>query len=159
MLAVASERGICLLEFLDRRAIATALRDLRRRFGAPIVPGSSEHVDRLRTELASYFGGSLRRFGVPLDLAGTSFQRRVWSRLLEIPFGDTVSYARVAKEVGRREAVRAVGHANGRNPVAIVVPCHRVVRTDGSLCGYGGGLWRKRWLLQHERDVLRPSGP
>jgi AraC family transcriptional regulator, regulatory protein of adaptative response / methylated-DNA-[protein]-cysteine methyltransferase len=159
MLAVASERGLCLLEFLDRRAIATALRDLRRRFGVPIVPGSSEHVDRLRAELASYFGGALRRFEVPLDLAGTAFQRRVWRRLREIPFGDTVSYARVAKEVGRREAVRAVGHANGRNPVAIVVPCHRVVRTDGSLCGYGGGLWRKRWLLQHERDALRPSGP
>jgi AraC family transcriptional regulator of adaptative response/methylated-DNA-[protein]-cysteine methyltransferase len=158
MLAVASERGVCLLEFLDRRAIATALRDLRRRFGAPIVPGPSEHVDRLRAELAAYFGGTLQRFGVPLDLAGTAFQQRVWSRLQEIPFGDTVSYARVAREVGRRAAVRAVGHANGRNPVAIVVPCHRVVRTNGSLCGYGGGLWRKRWLLQHERAVLRPSG-
>jgi AraC family transcriptional regulator of adaptative response/methylated-DNA-[protein]-cysteine methyltransferase len=153
MLAVASERGVCLLEFLDRRAIATALRQLRRRFGIPIVPGPSEHVDRLRVELAAYFGGSLRRFDVSLDLAGTAFQRRVWSRLQEIPFGDTVSYARVARDVGRRDAVRAVGHANGRNPVAIVVPCHRVVRTDGSLCGYGGGLWRKRWLLQHERTA------
>jgi AraC family transcriptional regulator of adaptative response/methylated-DNA-[protein]-cysteine methyltransferase len=158
MLAVASERGVCLLEFLDRRAIATALRDLRRRFGTPIVPGPSEHVERLRAELAAYFGGTLRRFGAPLDLAGTAFQQRVWSRLQEIPFGDTVSYARVAREVGRRDAVRAVGHANGRNPVAIVVPCHRVVGADGSLCGYGGGLWRKRWLLQHERGVLRPAG-
>jgi AraC family transcriptional regulator of adaptative response/methylated-DNA-[protein]-cysteine methyltransferase len=153
MLAVASERGVCLLEFLDRRAIAPALRDVRRRFGIPIVPGPSEHVDRLRAELAAYFGGTLRRFDVPLDLAGTAFQRRVWSRLQEIPFGDTVSYARVALEVGRRDAVRAVGHANGRNPVAIVVPCHRVVGADGSLCGYGGGLWRKRWLLQHERTA------
>jgi methylated-DNA-[protein]-cysteine S-methyltransferase len=114
-------------------------------------------VDRLRAELAAYFGGRLRRFGVPLDLAGTAFQQRVWSRLREIPFGDTVSYARIAREVGRRDAVRAVGHANGRNPVAIVVPCHRVVGTDGSLCGYGGGLWRKRWLLEHERAALRPS--
>jgi AraC family transcriptional regulator of adaptative response/methylated-DNA-[protein]-cysteine methyltransferase len=159
MLAVASERGICLLEFLDRRAIATALRALRRRFGVPIVPGSSAHVARLRTELGAYFDGRLRRFEVPLDLAGTEFQRSVWRRLQEIPFGETVSYTRVAREVGRRDAVRAVGRANGQNPVAIVVPCHRVVRTDGSLCGYGGGLWRKRWLLQHERDARRPSGP
>jgi AraC family transcriptional regulator of adaptative response/methylated-DNA-[protein]-cysteine methyltransferase len=157
MLAVSSERGICLLEFLDRRAIATELRDLRRRFGVSIVPGSGEHLDRLRTELAEYFGGVRRRFEVPLDLGGTAFQGRVWSRLQRIPFGDTVSYARVARDVGKTEAVRAVGHANGKNPVAIVVPCHRVVRSDGSLCGYGGGLWRKRWLLQHEREaLLRP---
>jgi AraC family transcriptional regulator of adaptative response/methylated-DNA-[protein]-cysteine methyltransferase len=152
MLAVSSGRGICLLEFLDRRALAAELRALSARLGIPIVPGSNEHLERLRTELDAYFRGALRRFEVSLDLSGTPFQRRVWSRLLEIPFGDTVSYSRIAEEVGRREAVRAVGHANGRNPVAIVVPCHRVVRTDGSLCGYGGGLWRKRWLLQHERE-------
>jgi AraC family transcriptional regulator of adaptative response/methylated-DNA-[protein]-cysteine methyltransferase len=152
MLAVSSGRGICLLEFLDRRALAAELRALSARLGIAIVPGSNEHLDRLRTELDAYFRGALRRFEVPLDLSGTPFQRRVWSRVLEIPFGDTVSYSRIAEEVGRREAVRAVGHANGRNPVAIVVPCHRVVRTDGSLCGYGGGLWRKRWLLQHERE-------
>jgi AraC family transcriptional regulator, regulatory protein of adaptative response / methylated-DNA-[protein]-cysteine methyltransferase len=157
MLAVASERGICLLEFLDRRAIATALRDLRRRLGVPIVPGSNQHMGRLRTELGRYFGGVLRRFEVPLDLGGTAFQRRVWRRLQEIPFGDTVTYSRIAKELGRLDAVRAVGQANGRNPVAIVVPCHRVVRTDGSLCGYGGGLWRKQWLLQHERAALSPG--
>jgi AraC family transcriptional regulator of adaptative response/methylated-DNA-[protein]-cysteine methyltransferase len=157
ILAVASERGVCLLEFLDRQAIATELRELRRRFRGPIVLGSNEHVDRLRVELAAYFAGTLRRFEVPLDLGGTTFQRRVWSRLLEIPFGDTVSCSQVAKDVGRVEGVRAVGQANGKNPVAIVVPCHRVVRTDGSLCGYGGGLWRKRWLLQHERDALQPG--
>jgi AraC family transcriptional regulator of adaptative response/methylated-DNA-[protein]-cysteine methyltransferase len=157
MLAVSSERGLCLLEFLDRRAIAAEVRELRARFRIPIVPGSNEHADHLRTELQEYFCGTLRRFEVPLDLSGTSFQRRVWSRLREIPFGETVSYSQVAKEVGTLEAVRAVGQANGKNPVAIVVPCHRVVRTDGSLCGYGGGLWRKRWLLQHERDLLHPS--
>jgi AraC family transcriptional regulator of adaptative response/methylated-DNA-[protein]-cysteine methyltransferase len=164
MLAVASERGICLLEFRDRRTIATELRDLRRRFVAPIVPGSNEHVERLRGELGEYFGGTRQRFEVPLDLGGTAFQRRVWSRLVEIPFGETVSYAEVGKDVGKPNAVRAVGQANGRNPVAIVVPCHRVVRADGSLWGYGGGLWRKRWLLQHERrhqivPVARRSSP
>jgi AraC family transcriptional regulator of adaptative response/methylated-DNA-[protein]-cysteine methyltransferase len=158
MLAVASSRGICLLEFRDRRAIATELRDLRRRFGIPIVPGSNEHVDRLRTELEAYFAGTLERFAVPLDLGGTAFQQRVWSRLLEIPFGEMASYARIGKDIGRPGAVRAVGQANGKNPVAIVVPCHRVVRADGSLWGYGGGLWRKRWLLAHERSV-RGSRP
>lgn len=155
MIAVASERGVCLLEFQDRRAIATELRGLRARFKAPIVPGSNEHLVRLRTELAEYFSGTRRQFDVPLDLSGTPFQQEVWRRLLEVPFGETVSYSRMATEVGRPGAVRAVGQANGRNPVAVVVPCHRVVRSDGTLCGYGGGLWRKQWLLHHERDVRK----
>jgi len=153
MLAVASERGICLLEFLDRRAIATELRDLRARFRAAIMPGSNECIERLRAELQEYFRGTLRRFETPLDLGGTSFERCVWSRLLEIPFGDTASYGQVARDVGKPRAVRAVGRANGKNAVAIVVPCHRVIGADGSLWGYGGGLWRKRWLLRHERDA------
>ena len=159
MLAVASERGLCLLEFLDRRAIAGAMRDLSVRFGSAIVPGTNEHVARIRTELAEYFSGGRRRFEVALDLRGTTFQRRVWDRLLDIPFGETVSYSRLATELGRPGAVRAVGQANGRNPVAIVVPCHRVVRTDGTLCGYGGGLWRKRWLLDHELHQRRTGEP
>jgi AraC family transcriptional regulator of adaptative response/methylated-DNA-[protein]-cysteine methyltransferase len=151
MVAVASERGVCLLEFLDRRALASELDRLRRRWRAAIVPGSHPHISRLRAELEEYFRGERRRFAVPLDLGGTAFQQRVWSRLREIPFGDTRSYAEVASQVGKPEAVRAIGQANGRNPVAIVVPCHRVVGADGSLSGYGGGLWRKRWLLEHER--------
>ncbi len=155
MIAVSSERGICLLEFLDRRSLSAELRALRGRFRVSIVPGSNEHLDRLRKELEEYFRGERRRFEVPLDLGGTPFQRDVWSRLREILFGDTVSYSEVARQVGKPEAIRAVGQANGRNPVAIVVPCHRVVAADGSLWGYGGGLWRKRWLLRHERDVVQ----
>jgi AraC family transcriptional regulator of adaptative response/methylated-DNA-[protein]-cysteine methyltransferase len=157
MLAVANERGICLLEFVDRRALATELRDLRARLKVAIVPGSNQYLNRLRAELQEYFQGKRRRFDVPLDLGGTRFQRRVWNRLLDIPFGQTVSYAQVASEVGEPRAVRAVGQANGKNPVAIVVPCHRVVRTDGSLSGYGGGLWRKRWLLEHERAARQSA--
>jgi AraC family transcriptional regulator of adaptative response/methylated-DNA-[protein]-cysteine methyltransferase len=153
LLAVASERGVCLLEFQDRRALASELQELRTRFKTPIVPGSNQHLARLRTELAEYFSGSRRQFEVALDLSGTPFQRQIWDRLLEVPFGETVSYSEVAADVGRPEAIRAVGQANGRNPVAIVVPCHRVVRSDGTLCGYGGGLWRKGWLLEHERGV------
>jgi AraC family transcriptional regulator of adaptative response/methylated-DNA-[protein]-cysteine methyltransferase len=155
MIAVASERGVVLLEFLDRRGLHTELRRLRSRFAAPVMHDSSPHLERLRTELAEYFAGARRRFDVPLDACGTPFQRGVWDRLRRIPFGRTVSYAHLATAMGNPRAVRAVGRANAQNPIAIVIPCHRVVRADGSLCGYGGGLWRKRWLLEHERG----SGP
>jgi AraC family transcriptional regulator of adaptative response/methylated-DNA-[protein]-cysteine methyltransferase len=151
MLAVTSAHGVCLLEFLDRRALASEIRRLCGRLRLPIAAGAGRHLDRLRTQLDAYFAGTLERFDVPLDTGGTPFQRRVWDRLIEIPYGGTVSYSRIAADLNARRAVRAVGRANGLNPIAIVIPCHRVVRADGSLCGYGGGLWRKRWLLDHER--------
>jgi methylated-DNA-[protein]-cysteine S-methyltransferase len=110
--------------------------------------------DALR-QLEAYFGGRLTRFELPLGLEGTEFQRRVWYALLEIPYGETRSYGEIARRVGRPGAARAVGLANGRNPVSIVVPCHRVIGSDGSLTGYGGGLHRKGALLQLERDHLR----
>lgn len=150
MLAVAAEDGLCLLEFVDRRALETQITTLRRRLGAAIVPGESPHLDAIADEIARYFDGTLKRFTVPLKLPGTPFQVGVWERLMAIPYGKTSTYSAIAGEVGRPEARRAVGRANGDNRLAIVVPCHRVVRADGSLCGYGGGLWRKRWLLEHE---------
>ncbi len=101
-------------------------------------------------QLEDYFAGGLTRFDVPLELIGTDFQRRVWSALQEIPYGETISYGELARWVGNPAAVRAVGLANGRNPIAIIVPCHRVIGADGSLTGYGGGLERKAWLLEHE---------
>ena len=101
-------------------------------------------------QLHAYFEGTLTAFDLPLDLRGTPFQRRVWQALLAIPFGATRSYADIARALGDPNAVRAVGTANGRNPIAIIVPCHRVIGSDGSLTGYGGGLWRKEWLLAHE---------
>lgn len=109
-------------------------------------------------QLASYFAGELTEFTVPLRLAGTAFQLRVWEALLDIPYGETWSYARLAAAVGNPRAVRAVGLANGRNPVALIVPCHRVIGADGSLTGYGGGLDRKRFLLEHERRPAPASG-
>ena len=102
-------------------------------------------------QLEAYFGGSRETFDVPLELAGTDFQRRVWAGLLDIPYGETISYGELARRVGRPGASRAVGLANGRNPVAIIVPCHRVIGANGTLTGYGGGLDRKVWLLDHER--------
>jgi len=103
-----------------------------------------------REQLAAYFAGRLTVFDLPLALHGTEFQRRVWAALREIPFGETISYAELARRVSNVAAVRAVGAANGRNPIPIIVPCHRVIGSDGSLTGFGGGLERKRWLLEHE---------
>lgn len=151
MLAGASGAGVCLLEFADRRMLETQLERIRRRFRLPMVPGSHPQVDLLRGELDRYFAGDLRQFETPLDLRGTPFQQRVWEVLREIPYGETRSYADQARLLGEPGAVRAVARANGDNRIAVVVPCHRVVGADGSLTGYGGGLWRKRWLLELER--------
>ena len=103
-----------------------------------------------RRELLAYFDGTLREFRIPLAPNGTEFQRRVWTALTHIPYGTTISYADLARRLGNLTAVRAVGAANGRNPIPIIVPCHRVIGSDGSLTGFGGGLDRKRWLLHHE---------
>jgi len=106
------------------------------------------------SQIAEYFEGERREFDVPVLLKGTRFQRQVWDELLDIPFGQTVSYGDIAKAIGKPTAVRAVGAANGRNPVSIIVPCHRVIGNGGRLTGYGGGLWRKQWLLKHEGGLL-----
>ena len=108
------------------------------------------HVDKVRQELEEYFAGRRTEFGVPLDLRGTEFQVRVWRALAKIPFGELRSYAEVARAVRRPRAVRAVGSANGANPIPVILPCHRVVGSDGQLTGYGGGRWRKRRLLELE---------
>ena len=105
-------------------------------------------------ELRAYFAGDLRAFSVPLRLAGTDFQRRVWAALRAIPFGQVRTYGEIAAVIGRPGAARAVGMANARNPVAVIVPCHRVIAAGGRLGGYSAGLWRKRWLLRHEGHTL-----
>ena len=110
-----------------------------------------------RRQLDAYFAGRLTRFDLPLHLHGTDFQRKVWNALLTIPFGRTTSYGALAKALGKPGAMRAVGLANGRNPISIIVPCHRVIGSDGSLTGYGGGIERKRWLLAHEQEVAARS--
>ena len=114
--------------------------------------------DDVIDQLESYFAGSLQRFDLPIELHGTPFQRRVWAGLQDIPFGSTSSYGALAQRIGKPGASRAVGLANGRNPIAIIVPCHRVIGADGTLTGYGGGLDRKRWLLDHERKELPLDG-
>jgi methylated-DNA-[protein]-cysteine S-methyltransferase len=121
---------------------------------APKLPAGCERDDaglaHVVRQLDAYFAGTLTDFDVPMEMRGTDFQRRVWAGLCEIPYGETISYGELARRVGSPNASRAVGLANGRNPVAIIVPCHRVIGADGSLTGYGGGLDRKVWLLEHE---------
>lgn len=109
-------------------------------------------------QLDEYFKGRRRQFSVKLRLSGTDFQKRVWAELRKIPFGQTRSYGQIAAACGRPGAARAVGGANNKNPVVIFVPCHRVIGSDGSLTGFGGGLWRKEWLLRHEKKVLAADG-
>lgn len=148
----ATNEGVCLLEFTDRRMLETQFATLRRRFDCAIVPGENQHLDQLRDELADYFEGKLREFSVPLVYPGTPFERRVWDGLLRIPYGETRSYDDLARAIGCPNGPRAVGGANGRNRIAIVIPCHRVVNKSGELGGYGGGLWRKRFLLDLEQS-------
>jgi AraC family transcriptional regulator of adaptative response/methylated-DNA-[protein]-cysteine methyltransferase len=153
LVAGATAEGICLLEFSDRRMLETEFGALRKQFRAPVLPGSNEHLERLQAELTSYFSGSSRAFSVPLVVPGTAFQRKVWDQLLAIPYGETRSYEQLAVAIGHPRATRAVGHANGLNRIAIVIPCHRVVNKNGGLGGYGGGLRRKQFLLDLERTT------
>ena len=118
------------------------------------MPGRNRHIDQVDNELAEYFAGHRREFAVPLVIAGTPFQEAVWSRLQRILYGETLSYEQLARDIGRPGAARAVGRANGANRLAILVPCHRVVQKNGQLRGYGGGLWRKQYLLDLERNLL-----
>ena len=155
ILAIASDTGLVLLEFVDRRALETELGDLKRQFSSAIVPGDSPILERTAAQLAEYFAGTRQVFDLPLDPRGSEFELKVWQALLEIPYARTSSYAAMAGSVGNPGASRAIGRANGRNRIAIVIPCHRVIRSDGELCGYGGGIWRKQWLLDHERKVLQ----
>jgi AraC family transcriptional regulator of adaptative response/methylated-DNA-[protein]-cysteine methyltransferase len=154
MLAGATSEGICLLEFADRRMLETQINRLSRWFDCAVVPGEHEHIAKLERELELYFAGKIREFTVPLVLRGTPFQVAAWERLLTIPYGETISYERQARAMNRPGAQRAVGKANGDNRMAILIPCHRVVRQNGDLCGYGGGLWRKKFLLDLERSMV-----
>ena len=151
LLAASDDDGICLLEFTDRRMLEHNILTLRRRFGCAIVPGEHQHFEQLRKELGEYFSGQRTVFDVPLSLRGTAFQEKVWAELRRIPSGRTIAYDELARRIHQPTAQRAVARANGMNRVCILVPCHRVIGKDGSLSGYGGGVWRKRLLLELER--------
>ncbi len=151
MVAAADAENLLLLEFADRRMLSTQFRTLARRTGSVFVPGGGEILERTRAQLDEYFEGTRSEFDLPVHAPGTPFQEEVWDALREIPSGETRSYSDIAERVGRPTAVRAVARANGTNRLAIVIPCHRVIAADGGLSGYGGGVWRKRRLLELER--------
>ena len=155
MVAVASDEALHLLEFTDRRMLETQLTRLGSRTGGIMSPGRNGVLDRTEEELSQYFAGGRTDFEVPLRPSGTEFQQSVWRALSEIPYGETRSYGDQARAIGRPTAVRAVASANGDNPIAIMIPCHRVIGSDGSLTGYGGGLPRKQFLLDLEGRVAR----
>jgi len=141
------------LEFSDRRMLDAQFTTLRKIFKCPVIPGTNNHIEQLKKELKDYFSGRLKHFIVPLIFPGSEFQQKVWNELLNIPHGKTISYEDMAIKVGVPKGQRAVGHANGLNRIAIVIPCHRVVNKNGNLGGYGGGLWRKQKLLQLEKGI------
>jgi AraC family transcriptional regulator, regulatory protein of adaptative response / methylated-DNA-[protein]-cysteine methyltransferase len=155
MLAGATDKGISILEYTDRRMLEHNFKALRRRFGCGIVPGQHPLLDQLREQLNEYFQGTRQEFALPLASRGTPFQDKVWQELCRIPYGQTISYDELARRVGQPTAQRAVARANGMNCVAILIPCHRVIGKDGTLTGYGGGLWRKRLLLELERKAAK----
>ena len=151
LLIGATDDALLLLEFCDPDELEVRLARIRKHFPRSLVRADNPILARLRDQLAEYFAGTRRAFELPLEFHGSTFQERVWSALQAIPYGQTCSYGAIAKQLGDANAMRAVGAANGLNPIAIVIPCHRVVNANGDLGGYGGGLWRKRILLDLER--------
>ncbi len=151
MVAIADEHHLYLLEFVDRRGLETEIERLQKSRHAAILPGEAAPLHQIQSELAAYFAGTLAHFSTPTSQKATPFQERVWSYLTSIPYGQTRAYVDVAKAIDQPSAIRAVARANGANTLAIIVPCHRVIRASGDLAGYGGGINRKRWLLDHEK--------
>lgn len=154
MIASASDDGICTLQFNDTDGQDPLLAELTPHEPSPASSRAQGHLAQLGRELHEYFNRERKEFKVSLTPVGTEFQQRVWKSLLQIPYGGARSYHQQAKVLGNLDAIRAVAAANGANRIAIVIPCHRVIGSDGQLTGYAGGLWRKRWLLQFEQHVL-----
>ncbi|MBW5406754.1 methylated-DNA--[protein]-cysteine S-methyltransferase [Morganella morganii] len=153
MSAAATDQGVCFLEFFEDSRREDTLQRVSVRLKMPVTDGNHPHLVMLNTQLQNYFAGKLMQFTVPLVLPGTPFQQKVWNTLLSVPFGSTVTYSMLAESLSSPRAVRAVGRANGMNPVSVLVPCHRVTGKNGELTGYAGGTDRKAWLLAHEKQV------
>lgn len=154
MLAISDETGLYLLEFVDRRGLESEVERLRLRTKAAIIPGATDPIKSITLELESYFDGTLTEFKTPLHLLGSPFQKLVWEELMNIPYGTTRSYMAQAEAIGKNKAYRAVANANGANQLAIIIPCHRIINSNGDLGGYGGGITRKQWLIDHEKQGL-----
>jgi O-6-methylguanine DNA methyltransferase len=157
ILAATSETHLYAVEFHDEKTRVNALSRLERKLNAHIIPGSSNALEQFSQEFTDYLAGKNFDFRVPLHYEGTEFERRVWQALQDVQLGETCSYGDLARAIGEPTAFRAVAQANNANRIPVVIPCHRCIGSDGSLTGFGGGLWRKKWLLPHEGD-MRPVG-
>jgi AraC family transcriptional regulator, regulatory protein of adaptative response / methylated-DNA-[protein]-cysteine methyltransferase len=151
MVAGATNDGICLLEFSDRKMLQTEYKDIIRYLNTTVEEGENKHLAGLKIQLKEYFEGNRKIFSLQLLTPGSPFQQLVWKELLNIEYGSTRSYKEQALALDNPGSIRAVARANGMNRIAIIIPCHRVIGSDGQLTGYGGGLKRKRWLLEHEK--------
>jgi len=159
LLAVAEPNSLHLLKFFDGKGVLKQLKRLQEWTQSSIEFGRSAPIDSIEKELCDYFSGRSVEFKTPIACCGSVFAQKVWDELKAIPPGTTRSYSEIAQDVKQPSGTRAVGRANGANPIVIVVPCHRVIGSDGSITGYGGGVWRKRWLLEHERQMMARLKP
>lgn len=155
MCVIADEHALYLLEFVDRRGLEKEIERLRQRLKVAIVPGITSITEQITVELSAYFSARLIHFTTPVRLLGSDFQKNVWHHLTQIPLGESRSYLQLAKQIGKPTAFRAVANANGMNQLAIIIPCHRIINTNGELGGYGGGISRKKWLLNHEMNMVK----
>ena len=153
MLAGATEKGVSFLEWQDRGGVEKILTRVSKRYKLSLQKGDNMHLETLEAELTGYFAGKLKEFKVSVDVTGTAFEQKTWEKLLAIPYGQTRSYSQIASLLGKPNARRAVGRANGANYLSIVIPCHRVIEANGNLRGYGGKVWRKRYLLELEKGM------
>jgi O6-methylguanine-DNA--protein-cysteine methyltransferase len=154
MVAISDEDALYLLEFVDRRGLEREVESLMVKTNGVIVPGISVPLKQIESELQGYFNGSLQEFKAPFLFLGSPFQTLAWKELINIPYGQTRSYADQAKALGKQKAYRAVANANGANKLAIITPCHRIINSNGDLGGYGGGVQRKKWLIDFEKQKL-----
>lgn len=150
MMAIGDEEALYLLEFFDKWSLEREVEKLKIKTNSTIIPGSTTPIQYITHELMSYFEGKLKDFKTPLHFLGSSFQKLVWEELMRVPYGQTRSYREQAIFIGKDRAYRAVAHANGVNHLAIVTPCHRIIKSNGDFGGYSGGITRKKWLLEHE---------
>lgn len=152
MLAGATAQGVCILEFINRIRLEKEIIDLQKLLNAVMQPGENQHLAQLKDELAEYFDGKRKVFSVPLHAPGNEFAQTVWQTLQKIPYGQTCSYKQQADQMNNPKAIRAIASTNGRNRLAIIIPCHRVIGSDGSMTGYAAGVEKKKWLLKFERN-------
>ncbi len=153
LLAIGDDVALYLLEFVEKKALEREIERLQQKMKSSLIPGKTKPIKQIESELEQYFSGKLSDFKTPLVPIGSPFQKRVWEELQKIPFGETRSYAEMAQAIGKPTAFRAAASANGANQFVIVIPCHRVINSNGALGGYSCGLHRKEWLLKHERNL------